>query len=462
MVWQDEQSPRHRGSHTMQKSQTSSVSSQGGSTGRAVEIVHKKEVKVERPRRSMAANSDLSRRSTNQAARSDATSMRQKEQRGRKPKESRSELFPALKPRISDYLSLLAKPFTTETVRCPINFNPMPTPFSMTARSNWLYKGIVAAGANLQVVIFPGHTAPVDADEMDGPSYHSNWQLIGNPSVTVPVGPISYADAGAVQRAGCLGVISTYSNGTVSTGSVILDTSTNVSLPIYPDTYLPITGMAKNSSHTRYKMLASGIKFCNETTESTRGGTFYSVQPVLAGLPLGVSGAAGGAIKDWTKYPTFFDHGLCDEKQGVVSWIPRTQDIAFWHPGVSTSYTIGISNAAYILWYVNTTGSNQTISISSTHHWEIGGENVQTLCDPTSQVPADQNVIVPTLTTLQDTSHTAAPAPRVAEVVNTVSAPVAGRGKVFEDWGELGSKLIRDHIGPAVSAAVVAKLHKMM
>lgn len=446
----------------MQKSkQTSSGPSQSGGTRPTVEVV-KETKKV----RSIAANSDLSASSFNKAARIASTAMIQNpsERRKKKVKDGRRALFRPLKPRLSDWLDLLADPWKLESPKCPITYNPMPTTSSMVARSTFINKFTVPAGSNLQIVILPGHTTPVDSDEMDGPSFHSNWQIIGNPASTNPVGPVPYVDAFSVLKPGVLGVSSIYASGTLTSGSVITDTSTAASSAIFQDSALPIVGLSKEGGHTRYRMLASGIKFANETVEMNRGGTFYSVQPTLATLP-----GLGNAIKDWAKFPTFYDHGLCDEKQGVVTWIPRLQDLAFYHPGVSNvSGTNRITNAAYILWYVNTTATAQTIAISSVHHWEIGGENVVSLSEPTIQVPSDKNVIAPTVSLLQDTTHTAAPAPRVAEIVATASAPFDDHRirDIADEGANALMNILRDHVGPNLArvagAAALAKMQQLL
>ncbi len=326
-----------------------------------------------------------------------------------------------LRDRLQNWLEALARPFDMDPQKCPVNFNPMPTLQTTVMRTTVTEKIAINAGQNFQYVLFPGHTAPVDADELDGPSYHQNWQALPAGAV-YPVGPMQYADAGSVLRSPIIGVKTWIAGagggGTISSG-VCQDTSSTggayTNQPIVYDVAVPFTGSAKNGYHTRYKLTAMSVKFLNETPEVNRGGNYYSVQPL--------NSVSFPAINQYALYTTFHDHGLCDQKEGTVSWIPRVQDLSFYHPSASTSYTIGIGSAGIILWFVNNTAYNQNLSIEVVCHWEVGGQNLQTMATAASQMPSDNNVVTPTISYLQQGSHTAAPAPRVAEVVATAASP---------------------------------------
>lgn len=362
-----------------------------------------------------------------------------------------------LRDRLSSWLEALADPFGSDPQKCPVNFNPMPTLQTTTMRTTSTLKQSVPTGANLQICLFPGHTALVDADEMDGPSYHQNWQYIGSLAGPAPVGPMQYPDAGAVVRAPIDGVMSTIANtgggggGTIGTNSVCVDTSvassTYGSSPIYYDTAVPFTGSSKNGYHTRSKLTAMEVRFLNETPEVNRGGTFYTVQPLNT--------VAFSSINQYALYPTFKDHGICDEKEGRVSWIPRVQDLAFYHPSASTSYTNSVSNAGILLWFVNNTTSQQNLSIEIVYHWEVGGQNLQTMSTSAVQMPSDSNVVAPTLSYLQQGSHTATPAPRVAEVVGVAQSP--WRDSISEGAKAVG-KLVSEHAADLIKSHVGGKL----
>lgn len=358
-----------------------------------------------------------------------------------------------LRGRLSDWLEALANPFNSDPQKCPVNFNPMPTLQTTTMRTTWTSKLVVGASNNVQIALFPGHTVLVDTDEIDGPSFHQNWQAVG--TSYFPVGPMQYPDASAVNRRPIGGVISGITNagggggGTIGTNSVCTDTSvssaTYSNASLFYDVDVPFVGSSKNGYHTRYKLTAMEVRFSNETPEVNRGGSFYSVQPLNT--------VSFSSINQYALYPTFHDHGICDEREGRVSWIPRVQDLAFYHPSASTSYAIGVQTAGIMLWFVNTTGYIQNLSFEAVFHWEVGGQNLQTMSTSAVQMPSDQNIVAPTLSFLQQGSHTATPAPRVAETVATAASPWADSalGKAAQAAGkavkDVAIEEIKRHIG---------------
>lgn len=234
-----------------------------------------------------------------------------------------------LRDRLNAWLESLANPFVSEPVKCPVNFNPMPTLQSTVLRTTSTLKLVCVPGTTIQVCLFPGHTTLVDADEMDGPSYHQNWQIVGG-SNYYPVGPITYPDGASVNRAPIPGVVSyiAAAQGGGSLAGVAVDTSQTTPIqnsPISYDTVPPFIGSAKNGYHTRYKMTAMGVRFRNESVTVNSGGEFYTVQPLNT--------VALSTVNAYSLYPTFRNHGVCSTNEGNVSWIPRIQDLSFYHPG---------------------------------------------------------------------------------------------------------------------------------
>lgn len=361
-----------------------------------------------------------------------------------------------LRDRLSSWLEALADPFSSDPQKCPVNFNPMPTLQTTTMRTTCTGKVVVPVGNNYQLCLFPGHTLLVDADEMDGPSYHQCWQIIG--ASYFPVGPMQYPDSVSVNRTPIGGVASWITNagggggGSIGSNSVCLDTSvasaTYNSAALQYDTTVPFTGSPKNGFHTRYKLTAMEIRFNNETPEVNRGGSFYSVQPLNT--------VAFDAINKYALYPTFYNHGICDEKEGRVSWIPRIQDLSFYHPGAqNVAATNSVSTAGIMAWFVNTTGQPQNISFEIVFHWEVGGQYLQTLSTSAVQMPGDNNIIAPTLSYMQQGAHTAAPAPRVAEVVSVAQSP--WRDSINEGAKAVG-KLVSEHAADLIKSHVGGKL----
>ncbi len=360
-----------------------------------------------------------------------------------------------LKPRLNRWLQCLSRPFEIEAVKCPVNFNPMPTLQTSLWTTTSTLKVNAPSGQNVQFTLYPGHTLLVDADEMDGPSYHQNWQNVNG--VVRPVAPVQYADASAVIRNGFNAVMSLSPVGTagVGTNSVVNDTSTSASTVIEFDNALPLSGTPKDSSHTRYKLVGMGIRFSNETPGLTRGGTFMSVQPLTTN--------AYANIQFYAKHPTFKDHGLCDEKRGELSWIPRIQDLAFYHPSTSTAVTIGVGTAGILLCFVNTTAAAQNLAVEIVYHWEIGGSNVIQVSTGSVQFDSDKNIVSPTISLLQQGAATAAPAAKVAEVVATVAPPRVETpnlygGKSAQEWFEFGTGKIVEHLGKMGTAKIAQML----
>lgn len=367
-----------------------------------------------------------------------------------------------LRSRLAAWLAAVGDPFKNPPAKCPVNYNPMPTLQTQVFRTTASGKVQVQSGRNIQWTLFPGHTLAVDADEMDGPSYHMNWQC-SNPSGVVnfhPVGPVNVLDGVVTTATNC--IISSVDNtggkngGSIGVNSVVTDTSyynaaspAQSSTAVAFDTTLPLTANAKDGGHTRWKLTAMEIRFRNETPEVDRGGEFYSVQPLNT--------VQFDAIKAYSLFATFRNHGICDVKEGSVKWIPRVQDLAFWHCGPKTNYTNGISNAGILLWFVNTTGKTQNLSWELLCHWEMGGSNIQTMATPSIQQPADANIVAPTLSVLQSSTHTATTAPRVAEVISSTSSPgYLGKAVDFigRDNVEGAVKALASHIGGPGAEAI--------
>ncbi len=108
-----------------------------------------------------------------------------------------------------------------------------------------------------------------------------------------------------------------------------------------------------------------------------------------------------------------------------------------------------------MLWFVNTTGAQQNLSLGAVFHWEVGGQNLQTMSTSAVQMPSDNNIVAPTLSYLQQASHTATPAPRVAEVVGVAQSP--WRDSINEGAKAVG-KLVAEHASDLIKSHVGGKL----
>lgn len=80
---------------------------------------------------------------------------------------------------------------------------------------------------------------------------------------------------------------------------------------------------------------------------------------------------------------------------------------------------------------------------------------MQTLSTPAAQMPSDQNVVAPTLSALQQTAHTATPAPRVAEVVAAAQSPFRD---FVSDSAKAAGKLVAEHASDMIKSHIGGKL----
>jgi hypothetical protein len=371
-----------------------------------------------------------------------------------------------LLPRLERYLASLARPFDTEVVKCPVNYNPVPTFITTLARMTKTTQMLtVYDGTTTELDLFPGHAsivenqnpsgAPVLQTEsaMDGVAYHAAPQWIG-PSGGVPfgglfcIGPIGSTDLTRTYPP----AFGMSTDHLPIVGGVAASATSSVVPPaggaIYPaiaDTPLPYSA-STGAAHARWKLVSMGVRIINVTQELNRGGSVITCQPVNPqNFP---------TIAEFSINPTWRDHGPCD-KAIEVSWIPRAEDMAFWHqsivtvPGSGSRYAATTpENAGLRIWFVNPTLQIQLFSVETVLNWELGGTLLQTVGTSAIHQPADKNVIEPTLSVLKNTAHTASAALSIAKSVAeglgphvSEAAMYAGHAKqVMETVGTLFGK----------------------
>jgi len=393
-----------------------------------------------------------------------------------------------LTARLMLWLKLLQDPFNAETVRCPVNYNPVPSWKSTLARTTVTGLSIpVPSGRTVQFSLFPGHAAPIESvnmiaigpypTSMDGVAYHSLWQsgraLDGTTLVAAPVGPINVTTSvvtatppRAPTNASCV-FVNGYLGSGIPTGTYA--TTTDDAIALGWDLQLPYTTTSDGQNfmgrHARWKMVAMGIKFRNITPELSRGGNVVTVIPNNSSLPeasaadspdLGIPVNSQAA---WEVYPSFTDHG-CPDKTIEVSFVPQAQDLAFWHVGeklaLAEGYQSDFSNI-----YINhsiqgmqvffnapqsSSGSlDQTYAVEIVYHWELAGTLFAAVSQPTIHQPADRNVIEPALGAHLNTAMSAKGILSTATSVARAISPfvVAGAAKA----GPLASKALTSIIG---------------
>lgn len=285
----------------------------------------------------------------------------------------------------------LANPFRTEVVKCPVNFNPVPTVLTMPAVTVSTGSFVVDKGASREIVLMPGHTEEASVDPMDGEAYHAAIQ-------TTNAGDRSIGPVDTNLGAGCGMLMS------LNRPQDQLPESGSTYAPVGWDNPLPFQGVAYDAGHLRWKLTAMGFKWKNNTSQLARGGNVKSVQPPIAFTPPN-SGAGGPG---WAGYDRFPSYNLYKGLDDQVSWIPRIEDLSFWHLGSGT--TISTSNGGIRVLFTAPSDNSQSYEYELICKWEIGGSSIATLSSAAELVSSHRDVAEDFIGHLANTSHTAAPA----------------------------------------------------
>ncbi len=307
----------------------------------------------------------------------------------------------------------LADPFGQEGALCPINYNPAPSFIQSSARTTSTNLNLsVAAGSTTQLLLMPGHGPPVGAQVsasigaygMDAVSYHANDQTIN--ATTFSIGPMYKRDnvglkppaIGALYSALTLGLTGGPSNNAFNAA-----VEWDVDLPYEANTVLVGGG------HTRWMLNSMGVKIHNITPEIYRGGSVVSVQPNNTTLMTSLANQT-----DFEVFPTFKDHGCADSVE--ISWVPRPQDLAFWHGAENNSAGSAATawlGPAILIWFNNPTANAISFTYEVVCHWNLAGNYLNPIGGPSPHSPEAKPAIEKTISVLSNTAHTAASAFKV-------------------------------------------------
>lgn len=347
---------------------------------------------------------------------------------------------------LSRWAMALSRPFENEGAICPVNFNPVPSLMSTTARLTHTNLSIsVPASTTRQMLFFPGHGAPVKlmqyaglpgnntyvgpglgiVSSMDSVSYHYCGDydgLLGSGNTIAPVRTIA-GPGGAVTQNPTLGCYSEFAAGACSANAV--------STPMAFDNQLPYTAGLPGSAtgaHLRWQLVSCGVRVFNTTPQLNRGGNIVSVQFLNQSGLVNTAGGFAATQAELDSNPTFRIHG--DGSDGVeVSWIPRVQDLAYWHSLTETNAAASAlgntnlrasdwSGAGFAVFLNNTTGNAQSYSLQCVFNVMLSGTNVQSISTPAVVEPSIRAPVEQTVVHLQNTSSTAGVAPIVAEAAS--------------------------------------------
>lgn len=360
---------------------------------------------------------------------------------------------------VQQYMRALKDPFNAVAPSCPVGYNPVPTYASFPARSTNTTELTVGAGVIVQLTLFAGHSIEYDADEMDGPSYHSTSVNIrrGNDSAIVTGTPGPVNSGARVAILGATSYVATPGIVPAQNGSALTDLSFQSGTinfagsqagPLTVDNPLPFDASEQDGDHTRWKVVCMGIRAQNITPVSNRGGQFISVQPDTE--------FASNRINDYSRFKTF---KVYEGSQMRTSLIPKPYDQSYWHTAGSAASSTTTRAASIMVWFHNSTASAQTISFQIVANWQLAGNSVKPMCQPSLSVPKAEDIINPTIAVLQNSTHTAEEATKVADIVHATQHPMwqGLRGKIESKLEELGPRIIQ-HLGNRAMDAAVPQL----
>lgn len=355
---------------------------------------------------------------------------------------------------LSSWAKSLARPFDVEAPICPVSFNPAPSLSVLPARlTTTLLNFSVAAGSTIQHTMFPGHGTPVSnvqdtlpgtvGSDMDAVAYHArgNYTPIASGGIAdrVCVGPVGYVIGGHTYAPFCV-TASLLAHGGATNGTA------STSYPLLWDVPLPYSSdISSGASHLRWQLVSCGVRLFNTTPVLARGGNVVTVQMINSAGVVRANGANATGQSELEYNPSFQVHGDCSD--GIeLSWIPRTQDLAYWHNLNSNVATEGASfNAAnfagcgFCLFFNNQTGTAQTYSAQYVFNFMLSGNLIQSVSRESVSEPSLKSPIEQTVVHLQNTSATAREAP-----VFAAASSLGDTGQTMsEKVAEIGSRLYK-------------------
>lgn len=364
------------------------------------------------------------------------------------------------------WLKALSSPFDGRSIPCPVNYCPAPSLLSTTLTVTHNRSINVGAATVTQIVLFPGHCSaplarpvpsatggapayyPILASQIDATSFHSrliNMRNGGNVPGPWSVGPLN--DSNGVVFSAMGGIKENLALNTVSSNCTDwIALQPDVTMP-YRQTLSDDPGY-NSGHHVRWRLDSMGIRFKNTTPEATRGCVVQSVQITNSG------GLQGSTISAQESNPTF---RLWTTDDGEISWIPRLQDLGFWHsvgsgsiPGTSASapqltdpgaFQQG-SEAASLCLFFTAGPATQNITFQVIQNYSVAGNLVNSISGPAPNMPEGKPVVEHVATALQNFDSSAA---RASSIGSQVSSALQRGG---------------EYVAGAAKAAAVATLAK--
>lgn len=345
---------------------------------------------------------------------------------------SKRRLKSSFHPDIDAYFRTLADPWKNTGVRCPVNYNPVPSFVTQFARTTCTRTQVsVAFGTSSNINLFPGHSMmysgtaagsnsiadSIPITDFDEVAYHSPVQNIGGGAYIA--GPMNaVVDSGTSTVTGVAGFITSgLTPGYVSNTSA-------ASTALEWDQVLPYISNP-SSGHSRWKLVSMGIRIENVTPELARGGSIQSYQPVNNVNQI------TGPIQSYAQIPTYKDWGTAGCE---ITWIPRMRDVAYWHltgalisgGTLSPRYIGVIPGISISLSAPSGAPNSQSYDFQIVCNWELAGNLFAPIGTPGPHMPETKSVVERVHSELINTAPSAAEAVAVGRKMFT--AVKAGLG----------------------------------
>lgn len=363
--------------------------------------------------------------------------------------------------KLLDWAGLLSNPFVgVNSVKCPLNFNPAPSLLSQRITLVDAHSDVkVTAAYCRQLVIWPGHnilSAPAVAvgsaqlggtglaylGDMDEVAFHARFQTISGSIFAV--GPMNSPGGALTTRVAVSSHLSADSG--IGIGGVITTSTAGVASGW--DNPLPFTADPTVQGHSRWKLIAMGIRIRNKTPVQGRGGSIVTVQPANV-----INMAAYTAQSEFDRDPSFRIWGDGTDEVSI-SWIPRTRDLSYWHMTIATNTSIGTDNTstalegpAIVVWLNAATTADQYYSWELFGHYELSGNYVQVFSGQTHSMSTPPALVQQAMGAHIQNSPTA------AGIQHTIAAAVGKQlTGAAADIGRFADEIVAKGAQAAVSA----------
>lgn len=360
---------------------------------------------------------------------------------GRQEREKRTEVFSVSAKRAAKamkaWLHLLAKPLTAPKAFCPVNYNIVDSPMVMAFTTTCQPVCEVPAGKAREIIFFPGHCSESQKEQMDAEAYHQPPIAI-NGAELWHVGPVRTNLAGNVTKPFCVAMSPAAGNNVTGVDLPLTTSSTYVPVPW---TNASAMLASPKSGHMRWKCIAMGISWRNTTEGLYKGGSVRTVQPPVEYQPDQVSDIG------WMTYDRFRSFRLNEGLDGRLAWIPRKEDLAFWHTKInelSNEHTDATSSAGVRIFIEGGTTTAQKYEFDVVYHWALAGSSIADSCTQATTSTSFTPYVGDTLNKLANGPADATEAPTILSDI--ADAAVNGARYLAKSAIDLGVHAVSSHM----------------